>query len=105
MTRSRLFLLAEPGRGEALLQTLDRLELDLALSRRPGFLGGEIEVALDDDCSVTVTGEWASPEHYELWAQSAEHARLLDELDTFLAARPDARVYRVVDAVGLGGGR
>ena len=102
MTKSRLCLRAKPGRRDSLLQTLDRLELALALSRQPGFLGAEVEVALDDDYSVAVTASWASEGHYELWERSAFRGQLLDELETLLAAEPESQVYRVVDAVGQG---
>jgi len=105
MTRSRLALRAKPGRREELLQTLDRLELDLALSHQPGFLGGEVEVALDDANSVTVATSWASPEHHELWEHGPVHRQLLDELDALLASEPRSQVYRVVDAVGQGAPR
>jgi quinol monooxygenase YgiN len=102
MTKSRLSLRAKPGRRDALLQTLDRLELDLALSHQPGFLGGEVEVALDDDYSVEVISSWASEGHHELWEQSPGRRQLLDALEPLLAAEPESQVYRVVDAVGQG---
>ena len=102
MMRSRLCLRAKPGRRESLLHQLDQLELALALSAQPGFLGGEVEVALDDDYSVAVIASWASEGHYELWEGSPGCRQLLDELDTLLAAEPESQVYRVVDAVGQG---
>jgi heme-degrading monooxygenase HmoA len=102
MTRSRLYLRAKPGRRDALLQKLDRLELALAISEQPGFLGAEVEVALDDDYSVVVIASWASPEHHALWERSPARRQLLDELETSLAAEPESQVYRVVDAVGQG---
>ncbi len=92
-------LRTKPGRRDELLQVFERLGILAAASEQPGFLGAELQVPLDDDEELLVTAGWASPEHYQAWLESPVRAAMRDELEPLLAAEPEPRLYRVVEAV------
>ena len=100
MTRSQVLLRARRGAGEELRHEVDRLEVLLATREQPGLLGLELLVSEDDPDELLVAASWSSTEHYERWRSSAVRETLLRELDDLLAAEPEVRVYRVVDAAG-----
>ena len=60
MTRSLLFLHAQPGRGAELLRVLERLGVLAVASEQPGFLGVEVAASVDDADEIVIVGSWAS---------------------------------------------
>jgi quinol monooxygenase YgiN len=99
VTRSHLHLRAKPGKRDALLEALDRLEVFAAVREQPGFLAAQIFVPEDDADTVLVEGSWSSPEHYDRWDGSSARTGMLRDVRHLLAEEPEARVYHMVDAI------
>lgn len=99
MTRSLLFLHAQPGRGRELLRILERLGVLAVASEQPGFLGVEAAASVGDEDDVVIVGSWASPEHYEKWLAGPIPGRLLQDIEGLLATAPESRLYRIAESV------
>jgi heme-degrading monooxygenase HmoA len=99
MTRSLLFIHAQPGRGHELLRIVEQLGVLAVASEQPGFLGVEVAAAVDDEDSVVIIGSWASPEHYERWLGGAIPGRLLKQIEGLVTTPTESRLYRIVESV------
>ena len=99
MTRNHLYLRAKPGRRDALLATLDRVEVRAAAGQEPGLLAVELQVPLDDGDRLLVWSAWSSPAHVERWLAGPSCERLLREVGGLLADEPVFQTYHVADAI------
>ena len=99
MTRSQLTLTAKPGKLDELLESLDRLEVFVALREQPGFLAMAVLVPDEDADRVLVEGSWASPEHFERWRETPVRNEMLRGVRHLLTGEPDVTVYHVVDSI------
>ena len=99
MTRSYLYLRAQAGKRQDLLDVLGRLKILTAIRDQPGFLGAEVQVPFDDEDDVLLSTAWASREHYELWLTARAREDILAGVAGLVAEEPAIRLYHVADAV------
>lgn len=98
MTRSMLFLHAQPGHGGELLRTVEQLGVLAVASGQPGFIDVEVAASVDDEDDLVIVGSWASLEHYERWLAGPISGRLLQQIEGLLTIAPVSRVYRIVES-------
>lgn len=94
-----MHLRTRPGCHLGLLQAFEELGMFAVVGDRPGLLDVELAVAADDENDHLVIAEWASPEHYERWLAGPDAPALHARIGPLLAAEPETRLYRVVEAV------
>ena len=99
MIRSLLVLHARAGLRDALLRTLEAIELRTLVEGQHGFLDVDVATAVDDEDEVVIVGKWSSRELYERWLAGPEPDRLLREVRSLLTGDPVSRVYHVVESV------
>jgi heme-degrading monooxygenase HmoA len=97
MTKSVLSLRTQPGSRDALVEAFRRLGVFDSAAQIPGFRGGALHIAHDDDQDVLVTARWDSREAYAAWLASPVREQLNAALLPLLEAPPTARTFSVVD--------
>jgi heme-degrading monooxygenase HmoA len=97
MTRSVLVFTILPGRRDAFVDGMRRLDVLGRASRQPGFRRSQLHVSRDDPDEALVTADWDSPAAYQGWLDNPVRAEIQAELGALLAADPVPRVYEVVE--------
>jgi len=67
-----------------------------AITRFPGYIGGETLVNTEDRTNIVVLSTWQSIEDWERWASSETRAKLYQRIEPLLKEKPDVRIFEVM---------
>ena len=68
-------------------------EVKPELKEYPGFVSGEVMVALDDPMSILVLATWHSKQDWVSWLESPARAKLLSSLEDVLEDHEEVECY------------
>ena len=98
--RSVLFLQAQPGMRDALVEVFRRIDIPGHALLQEGCLSVEVQVPPDADGPLLVTALWTHRAAYEGWLANPWRDYSGSELAPFLAGESHGVVYDVVLAGG-----
>ena len=90
---------ARTGRRDAVVALFERLGVLEQASAMPGFVDGQLQLAVDGSDELLVTASWESADAYGGWLTSPGRERMRTELEQLLEAPPEGRIYELVHAV------
>jgi quinol monooxygenase YgiN len=99
MVRSVLLLRARDGCRDEVVSLFAELGILEQSSAVPGFLGAELQVAVDGSDELLVTATWKNEAAYDTWLASPVRERMRPALDRLLAESPTPSVYELVSTV------
>jgi len=67
-----------------------------AITRFPGYIGGETLVNTEDNNNIVVISTWRSIEDWERWATSETRAKLYERIEPLLQEKPKVRTFRIM---------
>jgi quinol monooxygenase YgiN len=94
-----LVLRARRGRRDDVVELFERLGILREASAVPGFVGAELQVAVDASDELLVTATWESQSAYDAWLASPVRERMRPALEELLAEPPSPRVYELVQTM------
>jgi len=81
--------------GEALSSLLVELRV-AAITRFPGYIGGETLVNTEDRSNIIVLSTWQSVADWERWANSETRVKMYERIEPLLKEKPGVRVFEVM---------
>jgi len=67
-----------------------------AITRFPGYVGGETLVNTEDSTNIVVISTWRSIEDWERWAASEIRAKLYERIEPFIQEKPKVRTFHIM---------
>ena len=80
--------------GEDLTSLLVELRV-AAITRFPGYIGGETLVNVEDRTNIVVLSTWRSIEDWERWANSETRINLYERIEPLLQEKPEIRIFEL----------
>ena len=81
--------------GEDLSALLVELRV-AAITRFPGYIGGETLVNTKDRANIVVLSTWRSADDWERWANSETRTKLYERIEPFLQEKPKVRIFEIM---------
>lgn len=81
--------------GEDLSSLLVELRV-AAITRFPGYVGGETLVNTKDRGHIMVLSTWQSVADWERWANSETRVKMYERIEPLLKEKPSVRVFEVM---------
>jgi len=81
--------------GEDLSSLLVELRV-AAITRFPGYIGGETLVNTEDRSNIIVLSTWQSVADWERWANSETRVKMYERIEPLLKEKPGVRVFEVM---------
>ncbi len=81
--------------GEDLSALLVELRV-AAITRFPGYVGGETLVNTKDHGHIMVLSTWQSVADWERWANSETRVKMYERIEPLLKEKPSVRVFEVM---------
>ena len=81
--------------GEDLSSLLVELRV-AAITRFPGYIGGETLVNTRDRANIAVLSTWQNIEDWERWAGSETRVKLYERIEPLLKEKPSVRIFEVM---------
>ena len=81
--------------GEDLSALLVELRV-AAITRFPGYIGGETLVNVEDRTNIVVLSTWRSIEDWERWSNSETRINLYKRFEPLLQEKPSVEIFEVM---------
>ena len=81
--------------GEDLSSLLVELRV-AAITRFPGYIGGETLVNTKDRSHIMVLSTWQSVADWERWANSETRVKMYERIEPLLKEKPSVQVFEVM---------
>jgi heme-degrading monooxygenase HmoA len=81
--------------GEDLSSFLVELRV-AAITRFPGYIGGETLVNTEDRGNIMVLSTWQNVADWERWANSETRVKMYERIEPLLKEKPSVRVFEVM---------
>lgn len=81
--------------GEDLSAMLVELRV-AAITRFPGYIGGETLVNVEDRTNIVVLSTWRSIEDWERWSNSETRVNLYKRIEPLLQEKPSVEIFEVM---------
>ena len=81
--------------GEDLSSLLVELRV-AAITRFPGYIGGETLVNLEDSTNMVVLSTWRSIEDWERWSNSETRINLYKRIEPLLQEKPRVKIFEII---------
>jgi heme-degrading monooxygenase HmoA len=81
--------------GEDLSSLLVELRV-AAITRFPGYIGGETLVNTEDRSHIMVLSTWQSVADWERWASSETRLKMYERIEPLLKEKPNVRVFEIM---------
>lgn len=94
-----MHLRTKPGRHEDLARLFEALGVLVVTGDQPNLIAAELTVSTEDENEHLLITEWPSVEHYERWVGGRLADDLLGRAEPLLAAKPETRLYRVIESI------
>jgi len=90
----RVMINRKVNAGEDLSAFLVELRV-AAITRFPGYIGGETLVNVEDRTNIVILSTWRSIEDWERWANSETRINLYERIEPLLQEKPEIRIFEL----------